>query len=251
MKKNHIVIFLSLITVLLLCPPAQGMSFSGYANFDYNTMVYNPMFEGSVAAHLSNFTAGLRLYSYKSFPMLAKNDPLSAEANETCYLSQYFVEYNIKPFKLAFTHNFFRTNELHSTEEMPDFSFLREAFPDFTLGAYYIYEGDIYALLSFAYNFNEQYTTEIMVEKDFWHLTFGAKNTTYMYMTEKGWSISGSPICQLYEVYLKLHLSDNTYVYINDWCYHPVVSKARHSAYYNMDSNDPMGLSIGLNFNIK
>lgn len=252
MGKAKSVILLSTIFLLLYSLPAFGANLSAYGNIDLNTLVYNPMVDVGISLNLSNLTTGLRFYTYKQYPMLSQEDPLAFENNPTCYLGQYFVEYIFKPFKLSFKHNFFRTNEIVSFDLEPEFTYLREAFPTFSLGASYVYEGDIHALLSFAYNFNNQYTTEIMVEKDFWRrFTFGAKNTTYMYMTKKGWSISGSPICQLYEVYLKLHLSNNIYAYFNDWCYHPVVSEARKSAYYNPNSRNPMGLSIGLNFKLK
>lgn len=252
MRKFYFILVITIITLLTISYPSLGISLSAYGNFDLNTMINNPMIDGGIYTDISNLTTGLRFYAYKKYPMLSRESPLYMEYNPTCYLGQYFIEYNLKPFKLAFKHNFFRTNKLPSEEEIPDFSFLRDAFPNYSLGAYYIYEGDISALIGLSYGFNNKYTTELMVEKHFWkRFTFGAKNTTYMYLTKKGWSMSGAPICQLYEVYLKLHISDYIYVYYNDWCYHPVVSEGRKSAYYNQDSHDPIGLSIGMNIHLK
>lgn len=252
MRKLKKTLLYCLLFTLLFATKVKGFTISGYANYDYNTMVSIPMFEGGLAAHISDLSAGLRLFSYKAYPMLSRNDPLFTEINKTCYLYQYFLEYKLKPFKITFKHNFYRTNEIISKDDMPDFTYIRDAFPDFNVSAYYIYDGDINVLIGLGYNFNNQYMTELMIEKDFLRIfTFGAKNTTYMYLVEKSWSVSGSPICQLYEVYLKLKLSENIYFYFNDWCYHPVASESRKSAYYVANSHNPMGLSFGININLK
>lgn len=248
MKKLKLTFLISIVLIFIFAFPANGLNISGHGNFDYNTMVSNSTFEGAIAINYYDFTAGLILHSYKAFPMMSKENPLSSEINNTCYLGQYFLEYKYKPFKLAFIQSVFRTDEVISKEDMPDFTYLREAFPKYMLGVYYMYEEDPYVLLGFSYNFNDLYTTEVVVEKVFWRFTFGARNVCYMYMVNKDWSVSGSPICQLYEVYIRLHLSNNTYIYFNDWCYHPVVSESRKSAYYDRNSHNPMGLSFGINF---